>query len=87
MSLSNAAILKAINDDRALGATMLFGAKHRHASPDFHVTIMDMWRSQDDLVAIMAFREGAKTTLSEEFILMEALFGNFKYALIFGCNK
>jgi len=84
MSLSNAAILKAINDDRALGASMLFGAKHRHASPDFHVTIMDMWRSQDDLVAIMAFREGAKTTLSEEFILMEALFGNFKYALIFG---
>lgn len=46
--------------------------------------IMDLWRSADPLVVIEAFREGAKTTLSEEFMLMEAAFGNFKYALIFG---
>jgi len=63
---------------------MLFEHRHRQASPAFHIQIMDMWRSSDELVVIEAFREGAKTTLSEEFLLMEACFGNFKYCLIFG---
>lgn len=84
MSLANQTILKAINDDRALGAAMLFSGQHKDESPPFHVTVMDMWRSADDLVLIEAFRQGAKTTLSEEFIVMEAAFINFKYGLIFG---
>lgn len=45
---------------------------------------MDLWSSADEFVSIEAFREGAKTTLSEEFLLMEAGFKNFKYCLIFG---
>lgn len=77
-------LLRQISSDRALGASILFSHKHKNKSPDFHVQIMDMWRSADPLVVIEAFREGAKTTLSEEFMLMEAAFGNFKYALIFG---
>ena len=78
------AMLRSISEDRALGASILFSHKHKNTSPDFHVQIMDLWRSSDPLVVIEAFREGAKTTLSEEFMLMEAAFGNFKYALIFG---
>ena len=84
MSLSNASMLRTISEDRALGANLLFAHKHKNTSPDFHIRIMDLWRSVDDLVVIEAFREGAKTTLSEEFMLMEAAFANFKYALIFG---
>ena len=84
MSLSNISMLRTISEDRALGANLLFAHKHKNTSPAFHVKIMDLWRSADDLVVIEAFREGAKTTLSEEFMLMEAAFGNFKYALIFG---
>ena len=84
MSLSNASMLRTISEDRALGANLLFAHKHKNISPDFHIRIMDLWRAVDDLVVIEAFREGAKTTLSEEFMLMEAAFGNFKYALIFG---
>lgn len=84
MSLSNHSLLRTISEDRALGAHLLFDHKHKNASPDFHVQVMDLWRSADDLVVIEAFREGAKTTLSEEFLLMEAAFGNFKYCLIFG---
>jgi len=84
MSLSNASMLRTISEDRALGANLLFAHKHKNISPDFHIRIMDLWRSADDLVVIEAFREGAKTTLSEEFMLMEAAFANFKYALIFG---
>lgn len=84
MSLNNEAILKAISTDRALGSAMLFNHRHRQASPAFHISIMDLWSSADEFVSIEAFREGAKTTLSEEFLLMEAGFKNFKYCLIFG---
>lgn len=84
MSLSNQSMLRTISEDRALGASLLFAHKHKNTSPAFHTLLMDLWRSRDELIVIEAFREGAKTTLSEEFILMEAAFGNFNYALIFG---
>jgi hypothetical protein len=73
-----------INGDRALASAMLFSHRHPQATPRFHVEIMDMWRASDEFVVIEAFREAAKTTLSEEFLLTEACFGNFRYALIFG---
>lgn len=82
--MSNEVVLSQISGDRALASAMLFPHRHRQISPPFHITIMDLWRSADELVGIEAFRQGAKTTLSEEFILVEALFGNFKYLLIFG---
>ena len=84
MGYSTEQTLKQINEDRALAGAMLFPHRHGNESPEFHVQIMDLWRSADELVCIQAFREGAKTTLSEEFLLLEALFGNFKYLLIFG---
>lgn len=84
MALSNEAILRSISTDRVLASHMLFGHRHRQSSPVFHFDIIDLWRAQDELVVIEAFRQGAKTTLSEEFLLTEALFGNFRYCLIFG---
>ena len=84
MGLSTENTLKQLSQDRALAAAMLFPHRHSQASPEFHVQIMDLWQSADELVCIEAFREGAKTTLSEEFLLIEALYGNFKYLLIFG---
>src|SRR2546421_6687853 len=83
-SLDATSLLQAISNDRALGASMLFSHKHRNESPAFHIDVMDLWASRDEMVLIEAFREGAKTTLSEEFLLMEAAFKNFGYALIFG---
>lgn len=77
-------VLAAISADRSLASALLFPHRHRQASPAFHVQIMDLWRSADRLVLIEAFRAGAKTTLSEEFLLIEALFENFHYTLIFG---
>ena len=84
MSLSNDLMLQQINTDRALGASLLFPHRHRQLTPSFHVDIMDLWRCADELVAIEAFRQGAKTTLSEEFLLLEGLFKNYNYLLIFG---
>jgi hypothetical protein len=77
-------MLAAISEDRALGSAVLFNHRHENESPDFHVTICDLWRCGDEFVMIEVFREGAKTTLSEEFLLMEAAFGNFAYAVVFG---
>jgi hypothetical protein len=84
MSLTQAATLKVISEDRALASAMVFPHRHPQASPPFHVEIMDLWRANDEFVLIEAFREGAKSTLSEEFLLLEACFGNFGYCIIFG---
>jgi hypothetical protein len=84
MSVQNKALLRAISEDRALGSAMLFAHRHEYPTPDFHVQMMDLWRSADEMVLIEAFREGAKTTLAEEFLCMEALYGNFFYCVIFG---
>jgi hypothetical protein len=84
MSLSNAALLKSISEDRALASAMLFAHRHPQESPPCHVEIIDLWRSQDEFVEIEMFREGGKSTLSEEFLLLEAAFGNFGYCIIIG---
>lgn len=80
--MTTQALLRAISEDRALGSAMLFRHRHGHESPPMHVAIMDAWRSADEFVMIEAFREGAKTTLAEEFLLMEAAFANFYYCLL-----
>lgn len=84
MALTNASLLKSISDDRALGSAMVFAHRHPQASPGCHVEIMDLWRSQDEFVLIEMFREGGKSTLSEEFLLLEACFGNFGYCIVIG---
>lgn len=77
-------LLEKISNDRALGAALLFSHRHPQKSPDFHVEMIDLWRSQDEFVLIEAFREGGKSTTAEEFLLLEGCFGNFFYTLIIG---
>jgi hypothetical protein len=86
-------LLAKISADRALGSALLFSHRHPQESPAFHVEMIDLWRAQDEFVLIEAFREGAKTTLAEEFLTMEGCFGNFFYWLLIGetyekaCNR
>ena len=84
MGLTSAATLRIISEDRALASAMVFPHRHPQASPPFHVEILDLWRAKDEFVLIEAFREGAKSTLSEEHLLLEACFGNFGYCIVFG---
>lgn len=63
---------------------MLFGHKHTHETAPYHIELLDNWSLPDKRVVIEAFREGAKSTLCVESILMEACFQNFRYALIVG---
>lgn len=83
-ALSNASALKVISEDRALASAMVFPHRHPQASPPAHVKIMDAWRAADEFVLIEMFREGGKSTLSEEFLLLEACLGNFGYCIILG---
>lgn len=80
----HAELQRQMNEDRALASALLFPHRHPQVSPAFHISVIDLWRAADEFVAIEAFRQGAKTTLSEEFLLEEALFNNFYYCLIFG---
>ena len=82
--LTSAATLRVISEDRALASAMVFPHRHPQASPPAHVQIMDAWRAQDEFVLIEMFREGGKSTLSEEFLLLEACLGNFGYCIILG---
>jgi hypothetical protein len=86
MSFNAAATLRVISEDRALASAMVFPHRHPQKSPRAHVEIMDAWRSQDTYVLIEMFREGGKSTLSEEFLLLEAGFGNFGYCIVIGEN-
>ena len=82
--MDNKDLLRTLSDDRALASVMLFGHRHPQETPGFHVKIMELWRSSEEFLVIEAFREAGKSTLSEEFLLLEACFGNFRYALVFG---
>ena len=80
----NLALIKAMSEDRALASAMLFEHRHTHAVAPYHVEILDNWCLADEFVLMEAFREGAKSTLSEESYLLEILFRNFNYGLIVG---
>jgi hypothetical protein len=77
-------LLRKISEDRALGSAVLFAHRHPFASPPAHIEIMDLWRSAEEFVLIEASRQFAKTTLSEEFLVLEGCFGNFHYCLLIG---
>ena len=77
-------LLELYSRDRAIASAVLFSHRHPQQSADFHVEMVDLWRSAEELVVLEAFREAAKTTTAEEFLLLEGCYGNFPYALIVG---
>ena len=84
MSLADGELLRQFSADRALAASVVFAHRHGDVSPPAHVEIMDLWACADELVLIEAAREFGKSTLSEEFLLLEACYGNFHYCLLLG---
>lgn len=84
MSFSDGELLRQFAADRALAASVIFAHRHPNSSPPAHVEIMDLWACPEELVLIEAAREFGKSTLSEEFLLLEACFGNFNYCLLIG---
>jgi hypothetical protein len=76
--------LQELSRDRALACDVFFAHRHKDATPPFHVEMLDLWGCADEFVVLEAFREAAKSTRAEEFLLLEACFRNFNYAILIG---
>lgn len=67
-----------------LAHATFFGERHAHRTPAFHKEIIDLWHSDEKNVLTMAFRGGAKSTLAEEAIVIEAALGRTRNCVILG---
>lgn len=79
-----AELLAELRADRMLAHKLLFKSRHPNTTPAFHRLILDAWASPDPRVLIKAFRGAAKSTIAEEFLILETLFGDEPFALIVG---
>ena len=82
--LSQEDMITALAADRVLAHQVLFDHRHPDATPDFHVEIISLYCSTAMRVVIMAFRGGAKSSILEEFAILEAVFERCHNILILG---
>lgn len=69
-----ATLLETLAADRTLAHQVLFEHRHPDATPDFHRDIGEDYASGHPASGIEAFRGGGKSSISEEFVTLEALF-------------
>ena len=77
-------LIEELSHDRALASAMLFEHRHSNETAPYHIEILDNWSLPDEFISMEAFREGAKSTLCEESLIMESCFQNFHYGMIVG---
>lgn len=70
--------------DRFLAHEFLFESRHKNKSPEFHADLLNLFSSEHQYVLAEAFRGGAKSTKSEEYAILAALFKETKFCLIIG---
>lgn len=80
-------ILRTLTGNRRLAHSYLFAHRHPQATPAFHGEIIDLWHSPVEKTLIMAMRGGAKSTLAEECVTLNALFKEFNYGLVIGNSE
>lgn len=72
--------------DPALAHAVLFQHRHTERSPDFHKQWVQSIHGSNPKVALIAFRESAKSSLIEEAVIIRALFRRSRNILIVGEN-
>ena len=77
------AILK-LGRDRRLAHQALFKHRHSDDTPPFHFELTDIWHSRLPRVNTMAFREGGKSTIAEEALIIGAQYGLFHNCIVVG---
>lgn len=80
-------IIRKLTSNRVLAHSFLFAHRHPQATPFFHREIINLWHSPLEKVVVMAMRGGAKSTLAEECITLNALFKEFNYGLVIGNSE
>jgi hypothetical protein len=86
MSARENAILRLGRDPR-LAHAAFFGHRHPDPTPDFHYQMIDDWHSQSSRFLFLAFRGGAKSTIAEEAIIVQACFRRFENCVLLGENN
>lgn len=79
--------IAALYADRALAHEVLFGRRHSDPTPSFHKELICQWHDDWSQRIFMAFRGGAKSTLSEEALIIKAIFKEFHNGMILGDNE
>lgn len=77
-------LLRKFAGDKFLAHKILFSHRRKNSSPEFHAELLRLFYSSARYVALEAFRGAAKSTIMEEYILLEVLFREFKYPIILG---
>lgn len=77
-------LLEMFYHDRYLAHKYIFAHRHKNQSPDFHPEILKAFYSPRQKVLVKSFRGSAKSTLSEEYVLLGCLFRDFKFPILLG---
>ena len=80
-------ILLKFKRDRVLAHNILFAHRHPNLTPPFIRDMILAWHSREPRVLFEVFRGGAKSTTSEEAILIKAAFREIRNYLIVGATK
>jgi hypothetical protein len=80
-------ILLKFKKDRVLAHQVLFAHRHKNITPPFIADMILAWHSKEPRVLFEVFRGGAKSTTSEEAILIKAAFREIRNYLIVGATK
>jgi len=65
----------------------LFKRRHEDTTPEFHREMIEWFWSGENRAVLLAFRGSGKSTRSEEFVTLAALFGNFRNCLLIGSSE
>lgn len=79
-------LLRTLAADRVLAHQVLFEHRHPDATPDFHREIAETYASPHPACGMEAFRGAAKSSISEEFACLEALFERVHNVILAGAN-
>jgi hypothetical protein len=70
-----------------LAHDFFFEHRHPEITPDFHYEIIDLFHGEERQVLIEAFRGAAKSTITEDGIVLEAIFGWLKNGIILSASR
>lgn len=73
--------------DRVTAQAVLFRHRHPNATPEFHAAMIRDFHSPLPRILQMVFRGGAKSTISEEALVVGAGFREFRNCIIIGENN
>lgn len=77
-------LLEAFAHDRIYAHEILFAHRHKDETPEFHRQTLEAFYSPHPRVVEEAFRGGAKSTLIEEYLILQALYRSFHFAIVVG---